>query len=95
MVLIVVLPTGLTVLLISIKQFSTLFRTLQGNLLTLVTDEGFPGNIVWESLQDTDQGSATFFDSSLTPIRHNRASHVENYSFEPDTMTSEDAVDRE
>ncbi|KAJ1978748.1 hypothetical protein H4R34_003086 [Dimargaris verticillata] len=51
------------------NHFSTLYKRTQGELYVLVTDTGYAQNrqVVWESLQDIDQESATFFDSWFRP----------------------------
>ncbi|KAJ1966697.1 hypothetical protein H4R35_006928 [Dimargaris xerosporica] len=51
------------------NHFSTLYKRAQGELYLLVTDAGYArnGQVVWESLQDIDQETASFFDSWFQP----------------------------
>ncbi|KAI8047848.1 uncharacterized protein B0P05DRAFT_565268 [Gilbertella persicaria] len=51
------------------NHFSTLYRHPTSGLYMLVTDAGLvsEGSVVWESLNDIDQGSSAFFNSQFIP----------------------------
>ncbi|KAI8368407.1 FAM63A-like protein [Choanephora cucurbitarum] len=51
------------------NHFSTVYRHPTSGLYMLVTDSGLLNqqSIVWESLNDIDQGSSAFFDSQFRP----------------------------